>query len=93
MNNLVWVIRSMCIYFVITGVTTGLTVVILPSTSASSKSVSKAIFNLTHWTLIWTILFVYSIQVSTFSVLFGQFFRRRKYDFAVDRHDSHCHLT
>ena len=49
----------------------------MPRSGAGRFSVSKALFNYTHWTLIWTILFVYSIQVSAFSVLFGQFFKRR----------------
>jgi len=66
------------IYFVLIGVITGLSVVVLPSTGFRSNSVSKALFNYTHWTLIWTILFVYSIQTSAFSVFFGQFFKHRK---------------
>jgi len=51
---------------------------VLPSSGARKNSVSKAILNYTHWTLLWTILFVYSIQVSAFSVFFAQFFKRRK---------------
>ena len=60
------------------GVMTALSLVVLPSSGARVNSVSKALFNYTDWTLLWTILFVYSIQVSAFSVLFGQFFKRRK---------------
>jgi uncharacterized membrane-anchored protein YitT (DUF2179 family) len=77
-NNLVWMTRSMLIYFVLIGVVTGLSMLVLPSSGATSNSVSKALFNYTNWTVIWTILFVYSIQVSAFAVLFGQFFKRRK---------------
>ncbi len=68
----------MLIYLVLIGVVTGLSMIVIPSSGARRNSVSKAMFNYTHWTVIWTILFVYSIQVSTFSVLFGQFFKRRK---------------
>ncbi|UJR36716.1 hypothetical protein I4U23_029432 [Adineta vaga] len=75
-NNMVWVTRSMIIYFVLTSVVTGFSMLVLPRSNNSRNSVSKALFNCTHWTVIWTILFVYSIQVSTFSVLFGQFFKR-----------------
>jgi amino acid transporter len=77
-NNLVWMTRSMLIYFVLIGVVTGLSMLVLPSSGARANSVSKALFNYTNWTVIWTILFVYSIQVSAFAVLFGQFFKRRK---------------
>ena len=57
---------------------TGLSLAVLPSSGARFNSVSKALFNYTDWTLLWTILFVYSIQVSAFSVFFGQLFKRRK---------------
>ncbi|CAF0732489.1 unnamed protein product [Adineta steineri] len=57
-------------------VVTGLSMLVMPSSGARVNSISKALFNSTHWTVLWTILFVYSIQVSTFSVLFGQFFKR-----------------
>ncbi len=66
------------IYVVLSGIVTGLSLVVLPSNAFRTNSVSKALFNYTHWTILWTILFVYSIQVSAFSVLFGQFFKRRK---------------
>ncbi|CAF3110060.1 unnamed protein product [Rotaria socialis] len=75
-NNLVWVTRSMFIYIVLCSLLTGFSVLVLPSSNATSKSVDKAVFNSTHWTVIWTVLFVYSIQLSTFSVFFGQFFSR-----------------
>ncbi|CAF3610572.1 unnamed protein product [Rotaria sordida] len=75
-NNLVWVTRSMCIYIVLSSILTGFSVLVLPSSNTTSTSVSKAVFNYAHWTLIWTILFIYSIQLSTFSVFFGQFFSR-----------------
>ncbi|CAF3392848.1 unnamed protein product [Rotaria sp. Silwood1] len=75
-NNLVWITRSMLIFFILTTVVTGLSMIVLPTSGSRKNSVRKAIFNYTHWTLIWTILFVYSIQVSAFSVLFGQFFKR-----------------
>ncbi|CAF4262993.1 unnamed protein product, partial [Adineta steineri] len=75
-NNLVWVTRSMIIYFILSSVVTVLSLVVLPSSNSKPGRVSKALFNYTHWTVIWTILFVYSIQVSAFSVLFGQFFKR-----------------
>ena len=80
-NNLVWVTRTMCIYFILTGIVTGLSMIVLPSSNATRTSVSKAMFNYTHWTLIWTILFVYSIELSAFSVFFGQLFKRRKFFF------------
>jgi len=66
----------MFIYFILTGISTGLSLVIFKSSGARWNSVSKAVFNYSHWTLIWTILFVYAIQVSTFAVFFGQFFKR-----------------
>ena len=72
----------MFIFFVLTGITTGFSLIVLPSSGALSTSVSKAIFNYTNWTLIWTILFVYSIQTSVFAVFFGQFFQRRNYLFS-----------
>ncbi|CAF0848696.1 unnamed protein product [Rotaria sordida] len=75
-NNLVWITRSMLIFFILTSVVTGLSIIILPTSGSRRNSVRKAIFNYTHWTLIWTILFVYSIQVSSFSVFFGQLFKR-----------------
>ncbi|CAF0922953.1 unnamed protein product [Adineta ricciae] len=75
-NNLVWVTRSMSIYLILTSVVTALSMVLLPSANSRPGRVSKALFNYTHWTVIWIILFVYSIQVSAFSVLFGQFFKR-----------------
>jgi hypothetical protein len=59
-------------------IVTVLSLVVLPSTGFRTNSVRKALFNYTHWTVLWTILFVYSIQVSAFGVLFGQFFKRRK---------------
>src|SRR5689334_3875267 len=68
----------MFIYFILTCVSTGLSLVVLKSSGTRWNSVSKAVFNYTHWALIWTILFVYSIQVSTFAVFFGQFFKRGK---------------
>ena len=68
----------MIIFFVLLGVVTGFSMLVLPSSGSRSTSVSKALFNYTHWTLIWTILFIYSFQVSTFTVLFGQFFSYRK---------------
>jgi hypothetical protein len=68
----------MLIYFILTIVVTALSMVVLPSSGSRRNSVSKALFNKTHWSVIWTILFIYSIQVSAFSVLFGQFFKRRK---------------
>ncbi|CAF4226347.1 unnamed protein product, partial [Rotaria sordida] len=66
----------MFIYFILTGVSTGLSKVVLQSSTGQWNSVSKAIFNYTHWTILWTVLFVYSIQVSTFAIFFGQFFKR-----------------
>jgi hypothetical protein len=74
----------MCIYFVLTGIVTGLCMLVFPSSGASSNSVSKAIFNYTNWTVIWTILFIYSIELSTFSVFFAQFFTRRKYFYLLE---------
>ncbi|UJR36715.1 hypothetical protein I4U23_029431 [Adineta vaga] len=74
-NNLVWVTRAMAIYLILISVVTALSLVVLPSATARPGRVSKALFNYTHWTVIWTILFVYSIQTSAFSVLFGQFFK------------------
>jgi hypothetical protein len=73
----------MCIYFILTGICTGLSFVVLQSSGARWNSVSKAIFNYTHWTIIWTVLFVYSIQVSAFAVFFGQFFKRGKNSFIL----------
>ncbi|UJR09005.1 hypothetical protein I4U23_013254 [Adineta vaga] len=75
-NNLVWITRSMCIYFVLTGVSTGLSMIVFGSTGTRWNSVNRAVFNYTHWTVLWTILFVYAIQVSTFAVFFGQLFKR-----------------
>ena len=77
-NNLVWVARSMVIYMVLIVVVTSLSMLVLPKSGSRSNSVRKALFNYTHWTVIATVLFVYAIQVSSFSVLFGQFFKRRK---------------
>jgi hypothetical protein len=68
----------MIVYIVLIAIVTGFSMLVLPSSGARFNSVSKALFNYTHWTVIWTILFVYSIQVSAFSVLFGQFFKSRK---------------
>ena len=68
----------MCLYFLLTGLVTGLSMIMFPSSNSTSTSVSKAIFNYTHWTVIWTILFVYSIQLSCFSVFFGQIFSSRR---------------
>jgi hypothetical protein len=68
----------MLIYLVLIGVMTGLSFVVIPSSGARANSMSKSLFNYTHWTVIWTILFVYSIQTSAFSVFFGQFFKHRK---------------
>jgi hypothetical protein len=68
----------MLIYFVLIGVVTGLSMIVIPSSGARVNSVSKGVFNYTNWTVIWTILFVYSIQASAFSVLFGQLFKHRK---------------
>ena len=64
--------------FILIGVVTGLSYVVIPSSGARRNSIAKALFNYTHWTLLWTILFVYALQVSAFSVLFGQFFKRRR---------------
>ncbi|CAF3684827.1 unnamed protein product [Rotaria sp. Silwood1] len=75
-NNLVWITRSMCVYVVLSSILTGFSVLVLPSSDTTSKSVGKAVFNYAHWTLIWTILFVYSIHLSSFSIFFGQFFSR-----------------
>ena len=68
----------MVIYVVLIVVVTSLSMLVLPRSGSRKNSVSKALFNYTHWTVIATILFVYAIQVSSFSVLFGQFFKRRK---------------
>jgi ATP-binding cassette subfamily A (ABC1) protein 3 len=83
-NNLVWVTRTMCIYFLIIGIVTGLCMVVFPSSGTTQYSVGKAVFNYTDWTVIWTILFVYSIELSTFSVFFGQLFKRRKYLYFIE---------
>ncbi|CAF1509163.1 unnamed protein product, partial [Adineta steineri] len=64
-NNLVWITRSMFIYFILTCITTALTMVVFKSSGTKWNSVSRAVFNYTHWTLVWTVLFVYAIQVST----------------------------
>ncbi|CAF1520755.1 unnamed protein product, partial [Didymodactylos carnosus] len=56
-NNLVWVCRSMCFYLVLSALITGLANVVLPSSGTRFNSVSKALFNNTHWTVILTILF------------------------------------
>ncbi|CAF3556457.1 unnamed protein product, partial [Rotaria sp. Silwood2] len=66
----------MFIFFILTCISTGLSKVPLKGSSSAWNSASKAVFNYTHWTVLWTVLFVYSIQVSTFAVLFGQFFKR-----------------
>jgi hypothetical protein len=68
----------MLIYFILIGIVTGLSKAVLPSSHSRVNSISKAIFTHANWTVIWTILFVYSIQVSAFSVFFGQLFKRRK---------------
>lgn len=78
-NNFVWMARAMCIFVVLTSLVTGLSFLTLPSSSKRPNSVHKSIFSLTHWTLVWTVFFVYSIHTSAFSVFFGQFFKRRKY--------------
>jgi len=70
--------RALIIYFLLSSIITVLSLIVLPSTRFRTNSSAKALFNYTHWTLLWTILFVYSIQVSAFSVFFGQFFKRRK---------------
>lgn len=44
---------------------------------------SKAVFNYSHWTLLWVILFVYAIETSAFAVFFGQLFKRRKIDSCI----------
>ncbi|CAF1258424.1 unnamed protein product [Rotaria sp. Silwood1] len=75
-NNLVWVTRSMLIYFILTCISTLLSKVAFNGSSSQWNSASKAVFNNTHWTVLWTVLFVYSIQVSTFAVFFGQLFKR-----------------
>jgi hypothetical protein len=67
----------MCIYFILTAACTGLSLVVFKSSGNKWNSVSRAVFNYTNWTLLWTILFVYSIQVSAFAIFFGQFFQRR----------------
>jgi hypothetical protein len=67
----------MFIYFILTGFSTGLSLVVFKSSGTLWNSVGRGVFNYTHWTLLWTILFVYAIQVSAFAVFFGQFFKRR----------------
>jgi hypothetical protein len=75
--------RSMVIYFVLTGICTGLSVV------SFSSSAKKALFNEVHWTVIWTVLFIYSIQTSTFVIFFGQLFKRGEYGHSsLDKHQS-----
>ena len=69
----------MFIYFILTCVCAGLSVVVMAKSGTQATSVSKAVFNYSHWTLIWTILFVYSIEVSAFIVFFGQLFKRRNF--------------
>ena len=69
----------MFIYFILTCICAGLSVLVLPKSRDVVINQSKAIFNYAHWTLIWTILFVYSIEVSAFAVFFGQLFKRRIY--------------
>jgi len=66
---------------------------ILPSSNVTRTSVSKALFNYTHWTLIWTILFIYSIELSTFSVFFGQLFKRRKYSYLIEYVACHGYIN
>ncbi len=68
----------MLIYIILIGVMTGLSMIVMPSSGSRTNSVSRGLFNYTQWTLLWTILFVYSIQVSVFGVFFGQLFKRRK---------------
>jgi len=69
-NNFVWITRSMLIFFILTLVSSGLSVVSLSSDGP------KAVFNYVDWFVVFTILFVYSFQVSTFAVFFGQIFKR-----------------
>ncbi|CAF5167082.1 unnamed protein product, partial [Rotaria magnacalcarata] len=78
-NNLVWITRSMCIFFVLTCIATLLSKVGIKGTT--DTGVSKAVFNGADWTVVWTVLFVYSIEVSVFAVFFGQLFKRRKISF------------
>jgi hypothetical protein len=73
----------MFIFFILTGASTGLSLVVFPSSGNLPTSVSRAVFNFSHWTLIWTILFVYSIQVSAFAVFFGQFFKQGNHLFSL----------
>ncbi|CAF2146243.1 unnamed protein product [Rotaria magnacalcarata] len=73
-NNLVWITRSMCIFFVLTCIATLLSKVGIKGTT--DTGVSKAVFNGADWTVVWTVLFVYSIEVSVFAVFFGQLFKR-----------------
>lgn len=73
--------RSMFIFLILTCITTGLCFVVFPSTGTRWNSVTRAVFNYTHWTLLWTILFVYAIQVSAFAVFFGQLFKRGDFCF------------
>jgi len=70
----------MCIFFVLSCIATLLSKVAI-SGSSSTSNVKKAVFNDIDWTVVWTVLFVYSIQVSTFAVFFGQFFKRSKISF------------
>ncbi|CAF4761381.1 unnamed protein product [Rotaria magnacalcarata] len=64
----------MCIFFVLTCIATLLSKVGIKGTT--DTGVSKTVFNGADWTVVWTVLFVYSIEVSVFAVFFGQLFKR-----------------
>ncbi|CAF1607738.1 unnamed protein product, partial [Adineta ricciae] len=75
-NNFVWMCRSMLIYVILISIVIGLSVISIPSSQQRQTSIARAIFNSTHWTLIWTVLFIYSIEISAFSICFAQLFKR-----------------
>lgn len=77
-----WFIRSISIYTILSLLFTVICFIPMPLKSGQNSSVyqAKAIFTNSNFFVIFSTLFVYSIQVSSFILLISQIFSKRKFN-------------
>ena len=70
-------VRSFTMYLILTALITIICAIELPPRTDNALYSNKSIFTNTHFAVVYLVCFVYSIQVTTFTILLAQFFSRR----------------
>lgn len=71
-------LRSFLVYFILSNLITAIGSIHLKAKRNDPDLIEKALFSNTHFTIVFTTLLVYSIQVSLFTLVISQFFDKRK---------------